>query len=290
MSSSSAHKTILITGATTGIGLALVREALYQGHIVIGTARESSIGRFESIQLPNRERFHSMILDVEDIESHDRIAADVLSSHGRLDVLINNAGISYRAVVEHMTERDELKQLRVNYLGPMSLTRAFLPCMRERGSGHIITISSVSGMMAMPTMSSYSASKFAIEGAMESLYYEVKPWGLAVTLVQPGFINSDSFRNVYTPSTSSKKRTDAYDAYYTFMSGFVEKLMNHAFATPESVARKVIKLVHRKRPPIRLQPTIDAIVFLTLRRFFPRRLYHPFLYRMLPGVKSWRKK
>ncbi len=287
---STKHKTILITGATTGIGLALVREALYNGHVVIGTARESSISRFDNIQLPHRERFHPLVLDIADIESHERIAAAVLSKHGHLDVLINNAGISYRAVVEHMTEQDELRQLRVNYLGPMSLTRSFLPYMREHGRGHIITISSVSGMMAMPTMSSYSASKFAIEGAMEALYYEMKPWNINVTLVQPGFVNSDSFRNVYYPVDIEAKKKVAYANYYSSMSKFIERLMNNAYATPESVARKVIGLLRRKRIPIRLQPTLDAIVFLTLRRFFPRRLYHPFLYRMLPGVKSWRNK
>ncbi len=96
---------------------------------------------------------------------------------GGVDVLINNAGVAYRSVVEHVSERERLQQMGINFRAPMELTRLVLPYMRSRRAGRIINVSSMGGMMAMPTMAVYSASKFALEGATESLYYEVKPWG-----------------------------------------------------------------------------------------------------------------
>src|SRR5690606_8275736 len=121
-----------------------------------------------------------------------------------VSILINNAGISYRAVVEHMNDKDEQLQMAVNYFGPVALIRLVLPFMREQGRGKIINISSVSGMLAMPTMASYSASKHALEGVSEALWYEAKPLGVNVSLIQPGFIRSKSFKNVYFTEASEK--------------------------------------------------------------------------------------
>jgi hypothetical protein len=203
--------------------------------------------------------------------------------------LINNAGITYRAVLEHMSEADELQQLNTNFFGPMALIRLVLPGMRMRRWGRIINISSVGGMMAMPTMGSYSASKFALEGASEALWYELLPWKIAVILVQPGFINSNSFRNVYWTSKAkaSLDSGDGYAVYYRQMNGFIEKLMRRAFATPESIADKVVELIEHPNPALRIPATYDAWFFSLLRRVLPRRTYHWMLYRNLPGIEHW---
>jgi len=205
---------------------------------------------------------------------------------GGVDVLVNNAGVSYRSAIEEMSEADEQRQQAVNYLGPMALTRLVLPGMRARRWGRILNVSSVSGMMAMPTMGSYSASKWALEGASESLWYEMRPWGVSVTLVQPGFIRSDSFEHVLVPA---ERRTEsgAYAAYYRSMAPFIARLMRRASASPDDVARKILACALSRKPPLRQAVTFDARVFYMLRRLLPRGLYHAALYRMLPGVSSW---
>ncbi len=189
------------------------------------------------------------------------------------DVLINNAGVSYRAVVEHVAEDERLAQMNVNFRSRMEMIRMVLPHMREKGAGRVITISSVGGMMAMPTMAVYSASKFALEGAHEALWYEVRPWNIRVSLVQPVFVDSDGFQKVrYTVESdrSEHELAEPYHEHYFNMSPFIGKLMRISKATPESVARVVIRTIGRRRPPLRVPATMHARVFALLRRILPR--------------------
>ena len=179
---------ILITGAASGLGLAMSRMfSRVEGYRIVMTAREKSLPKLRQHFIESDVvMIHS--LDVTVDESRQKLISAIEKKWGGVDILINNAGISYRAVAEHMTDKDELVQLQTNYLGPMALIRLALPGMRKKGRGKIINISSVSGMLAMPTMGSYSASKYALEGASESLWYEMKPLGISVTLIQPGFM------------------------------------------------------------------------------------------------------
>jgi short-subunit dehydrogenase len=191
-----------------------------------------------------------------------------------------------------VTEADRRRQLNVNYHAPMELSRAVLPGMRSRRFGRIINISSVGGMMAMPTMSVYSASKFALEGASEALSYEVKPWNIYVTLVQPGFINSDGFEQVRLTASSQRAleaEKSPYHAHYKHMSSFIARIMRRVRATPESVASKIVRVIDDRAPSVRVAGTFDAFLFSALRRFLPRDLYHTVLYRSLPGIDKWGK-
>jgi short-subunit dehydrogenase len=209
-----------------------------------------------------------------------------------VNILVNNAGISYRAVVEHMTEVDEKLQLDTNYLAPASLVRLVLPKMREEGRGKIINISSVSGMLAMPTMASYSASKHALDGFSEALWYEAKPLGIDVCLVQPGFIRSKSFHRVRHTVKSNPNALlidEPYADYYSAMTPFIERLMNRSFATSESVAKLVVKVIRTENPPLWIPATIDAVIFYWLRRLVPRRWLMPLLFALLPGARKWAK-
>ncbi|MFN8390924.1 MAG: SDR family oxidoreductase [Bdellovibrionota bacterium] len=284
-----AQPVVLLTGASSGIGLALAQKLHVSSFRVAVTAREKSIHTVRA-QLPETDRFGVFPLDVTCAESRERLVADVRARFGGVDILINNAGISYRSVIEHMTEADEALQMGTNYFGPLGLIRLCLPHMRERRAGRIINVSSVGGMMAMPTMGSYSASKFALEGASEALWYELQPWNIKVTLVQPGFIRSRSFEHVYFSEAgkqASEEHRDAYHAYYRSMSVFIETLMCRAFATSDSVAQTVLDLMMKENPPLRHPATIDATFFSVLRRFVPRKLYHRILYANLPDIKKW---
>ena len=209
---------------------------------------------------------------------------------GGVDVLVNNAGVMYRAVLEHVSDEDRVAQIDVNYLAPMDLIRLVLPRMRAKRAGRIINVSSVGGMMAMPTMAAYSASKFALEGATEALFYEVRPWNIRVSMVQPGFIHSEAYTNVRFTAESRHANDDvhaAYHAHYEHMSPFIERLMTASRATPDRVAKTIIKTMNRRRPALRVPATLDAHVFAWLRRLLPRSFYHWMLYRMLPDVRAW---
>lgn len=282
-------RVVLVTGASSGIGLALARTLWQSQFRVVITARKESLSKLARESLTSNERYLVKELDVSRDDERRACIKEIDKDWGGVDILINNAGISYRAVIEHTSEEDYLRQFAVNFLGPMELIRLVLPGMRKKRGGHIINVSSVGGMMAMPTMGAYSASKFALEGASEALWHELKPWNIKVTLVQPGFVHSSSFQKVYLSDMArlSTQGNDGYSLYYQNMQEFIERFMNRSFATPASIARKIMRVVESSNPPLRLPVTADATIFGLMRRFLPRRFYHWVLYRNLPGIKEW---
>ena len=287
---SPAPQVVLITGASSGLGLALAKALLSTSNRLVLTARKSSLGRFEATGIKSNDRVSIRALDVTSAPDRERVIAEASQRWGGVDVLINNAGVAYRTVVEHFNEADDWEQMDVNFRGPMELIRLVLPGMRRKRAGRIINVSSVGGMMAMPTMALYSASKFALEGATESLWYEVRPWNIHVSLVQPGFIRSDSFRNTrYTEGSrrASDDRDDPYHTHYARMNSLITRLMERTRATPEKVAEVILRTMERAHPPLRVPATWDAHLFATLRRLLPRPIYHRFLYFRLPEVKTW---
>jgi short-subunit dehydrogenase len=282
--------TLLLTGASTGLGLALARRLLGSSYRLVLTAREQSLERFAAAGIAESENVHLRPLDVADSEQRHRVVEEAADRWGGVDVLINNAGVAYRAVVEHFPDDPLFDQMLINFYGPMELIRLVLPRMREKRRGRILNVSSVGGMMAMPTMAPYSASKFALEGATEALWYEVRPWNIRVSLVEPGFIHSDSFRNtLYTDRSrrAMRDRANAYHAHYQHMDGMIARLMDITRSTPEAVARKIVRILSRRDPPLRIPATWDAHVFTLLRRVLPRGLYHRVLYSLLPKIGSW---
>jgi NAD(P)-dependent dehydrogenase (short-subunit alcohol dehydrogenase family) len=279
----------LVTGSGSGVGLALTHLLLRRGYRVAASARLAALDHLRSLGFAENDRLLLIPLDVTNADERATAVSRVLDTWGRIDAIVNNAAIAYRSTLEQMSEQDELRQMQTNFMGPLGLIRLALPHMRKQRSGWIINVSSVGGMMAMPTMGSYSASKFALEGASEALWYETRPWNIQVVLVQPGFINSNAFRQVTWSDDARRDFADRgpYHQYYVHMSAFVERLMKKAWATPESVARHVVAALEHPNPPLRIPATADAIVFSLIRRALPRRLYHYVLYRSLPGIRCW---
>lgn len=283
-------RVVMITGASTGLGLAIAKALLNGPDHLILTARASSLGRFAQEGIYESEQVWLRALDVTDAQQRESVVQEAARHLNGVDVLVNNAGVSYRSVIEHISTEEHHRQLGVNYLGPMALAALVLPCMRRKRAGHIIQISSASGFMAMPTMGLYTASKFALEGATEALYYEVRPFGINVSLVLPGFINSDGFEKVVWTARGEAAGQDTHDPYnphYRHMSRFVSKLMKRAISTPESVARTVVRTMNARWPKLRVPGTLDMRLLYTLRKILPQRLYHELLYRMLPGLIEW---
>jgi NAD(P)-dependent dehydrogenase (short-subunit alcohol dehydrogenase family) len=287
--SSSYRPVVLVTGCSSGIGLAIAKRLVqYNRYRLVITTRNQSLEILKKL-FPESENLMICALDVTKEAERKNCLQQVEVRFGGVDILICNAGISYRSVIEEMTDRDESLQMQTNYLGPMGLIRLCLPYMRKTGRGKIINISSVSGMLAMPTMASYSASKYALEGACEALWYEVKPFGINVSLVQPGFVRSDSYERVKYSKAAMKSRSGdtAYTQFYKSMEPFIAWLMRHAWATPESIAGLTLDVIRTQNPPLWIPASFDAEFFYYLRRIFPRRLLHPFLYASLPGVSQW---
>jgi len=285
------HPVVLVTGCSSGIGLALA-ELLYRDlhYRVIVTARDSSLSVLKN-RFPESDRFIVRPLDVTNDLNRQNLIREIDTLWGGVNVLINNAGISYRAVVEHMSAEEELDQFHTNYFGPVGLIRLVLPLMRREGRGKIINVSSVSGMLAMPTMGSYSASKYALEGLSEALWYEVRPLGINVSLIQPGFVKSKSFLNVkYSAQSGPEHGTvGLYGDYYQNMTPFIERLMGYSLTTPEAVALRILKVIRKKNPSLWIPATLDATIFYYLRRFVPRRILLEFIFATLPAVRKWAK-
>lgn len=281
--------TILVTGCTSGVGLAMA-QLLYSKpqYRVCITGRGHSL-RFLQQRFQQNDRFLIRALDVTRGSDREQLIKELTGLWGGVDILVNNAGISYRSVVEHMSELDEDLQMNTNYRGPMALTRLVLPGMRDKGRGKIINVSSVSGMLAMPTMASYSASKHALEGASEALWYEARPFGINVSLIQPGFIRSDSFERVHMSAEAqiSEASEDAYSKYYQKMRPFISRFMNRSLATPESVAQVILNTIQKQDPNLWVSATWDATLFYHLRRMVPRSLLLPILFRALPSTQTW---
>ncbi len=284
------RRVVLITGASTGIGLAIARLLLPSSMRLVLTARASSLPRFAEAGIEESERVMVRALDVTDCHQGHALVAEINARYGCVDVLINNAGILFRAVMEHLCDSHEKQQFSTNYLGPLNLIRAVLPGMRARRSGRIINLSSVGGMMAMPTMGGYSASKFALEGASEALWYELRPWGIKVSLIEPGFVNSDSFLNARF-TEESRHALDhpeaPYHPYYLNLMRLIERMMRLSPTSAEGVAKIVVKVMNQPNPPLRRPATLDAWFFRLLRRLLPQRLYHELLYHGLPKIGSW---
>lgn len=281
---------VLITGASTGLGLAVARLLVDSEYRLILTARRTSLPRFANLGIAESDRVWIRPMDILEREERQAVVDEADGRWGGVDILINNAGVAYRSVVEHVRREERLAQMHVNFVAPMGLARQVLPTMRAKRRGRILNVSSVSGMMAMPTMAAYSASKWALEGATEALWYEVRPWNIRVTLIQPGFINSPSFRNTrYTAASrrSTQDASDPYHAHYEKMGPFIERLMRWTWSKPDAVARTIVRTMRRSRPPLRVPATLDAHLFALLRRLLPRSMYHEVLFSLLPQVSAW---
>ena len=284
-------RVVLITGASTGIGLALTQLLRQQtDYRVIATARASSMHRFAEAGLADDA--HLMLYPLDVCNETQRMDLDyaIKERFGHVDILINNAGVCHRAVIEHLENKDEAEQLAVNYQAAMSLCRLVIPDMRKQRDGLIINISSVGGMMAMPTMGAYSASKFALEGASEALWYEMRPWNVKVVLLEPGFIHSNAFQNAQYSAAAIDSQLDPYDPYFKFyyyLNQLIAKGMDLSPSTPDTIARRIFKIFNEADPHFRIPATLDAWIFRILRKFLPRRFYHRMLYANIPHIQEF---
>ncbi|KRE78282.1 SDR family oxidoreductase [Arthrobacter sp. Soil763] len=181
-------KVWFITGAARGMGVDLAKAALDAGHRVVATARDAAK---VTAALGEHENLLALSLDITDAAASTAAVEAALGGFGRIDVLVNNAGNFYAGYFEEISDEQFRAQMETNFFGPLNVTRAILPVMRKQRSGHVITITSAAGIIGQEFCAAYAASKFALEGWMESLEYDVAPYGIHTTIVEPGFFRTE---------------------------------------------------------------------------------------------------
>ena len=206
MTTTQDSKTWIITGASSGLGLALAEAALQAGERVVGTARR--VDRFDALKARYGDRLLAVEHDVRDTAAAAAVVQRALDAFGRVDVLVNNAGAGQVGAAEEVTDAELRDMLEQHLFGPAAYVRAVLPHMRRHGSGAIVQMSSQGGRMSFPAVGSYSAGKFALEGWSEALAGEVAPFGIRVLIVEPS-----RFRTEFNAADvlNTAEQTPVYD-------------------------------------------------------------------------------
>lgn len=257
-------ETILITGAGSGIGLAIARNLHKKGYKVFGTSRNPE--NYNNNSDPMTIGFEMLTLDITSAGSIKNCISLLLEKTGTIDALINNAGIVVIGSAEETNMDLAEQQLNTNFWGAVNMTKAVLPIMRKQRSGKIITIGSLAGLIGVPFESFYSASKHAVEGFFKSLRFEVKPFNIKVSVVEPGFFKTNLM------SYSGYYAKPIIEDYNAIRKGPIE-VITEAFEnapSPEPVAEVVLKILSSKNPKFSYRVGKDARTLPFLQFAFNR--------------------
>jgi NAD(P)-dependent dehydrogenase (short-subunit alcohol dehydrogenase family) len=247
-------KVWFITGAGRGMGVEFAKAALAAGHKVVATGRNTDKVAEALVKSENLLIGKLDITKPADAESAVKAAVD---KFGRIDVLINNAANFYAGFFEELTPDQMERQLSTSLIGPMNVTRAILPVMRKQRSGLIITISSTAGLIGFEFGSAYAASKFGLEGWMQSLQAEIEPFGIDTITVNPGFFRTDLLTE---ESTSFAERTiEDYNERRAKQMAFWKGYNGQQSGDPAKLARALITISSQEKPPRRFIAGADAV-------------------------------
>lgn len=250
--------TWIITGATSGLGLALAEAALTAGENVVGTARRAE--RFAPLIDLGGDRFLPVQHDIRDVADAPSVVAAATAAFGNVDVLVNNAGVGQVGGAEEVSDAQLRDMLDQHLFGPAALVRAVLPLMRARRSGAIVQMSSQGGRRSFPAVGSYSAGKFALEGWSEALAGEVSPFGLQVLIVEPSrFRTSFNAPDVLRSATQIR----AYDQSLAAVRADMGSSDGRQEGDPRRAAEIIRSMVHAPDAPLRLPLGSEAVRNLT---------------------------
>ena len=277
-------KNVLITGASAGIGRATALYLVEKGYTVLGTSRSmdrlmpvkeeaeaaGGAGNFVPVEL-------DINLDPGRPGCMDEILPRLAEEHGAIDVLVNNAGYALWGPMEAMTAEQMMDQFKTNVFAPFRLANLVIPAMRERRAGRIINISSVAGWVVIPFNGAYASSKFALEAQSQALRMELWPFGVKVSLIEPGLVGTDFQKN-----TVDGVDTESSDLPYgPHIAAYRRKHARYQALTrdPIKVARLIERIIESRRPRLRYPIGIEARVGIMGARFLPDRLYQGMIAR-----------
>lgn len=274
-------KVVIVTGASSGFGLLSSVELAKAGFRVVASMRD--VARRESLDTAVATDGVSASVDVRalDVTQFDRIPAfieGVVHDYGRVDVLVNNAGFAVAGFAEDITLEELRLQFETNFFGAVAMTKAALPVMRKQRSGHIIQISSIGGLQGSMTVSSYSASKHALEGWSESLRLEVNPLGIKVMLVEPGAFDTGIWTRGARMGQEAVKDTSPNYQRSLRMRTAIQKISK---ADPAAVANTIVRIAQDPNPRLRYLVGRDAKVQLLLKRMLPWKLWEKMIANFL---------
>ena len=269
------EKIAVVTGSSSGIGLATTVELARNGYRVVATMRDlarSSRLDEAAAKASVRDRLDLRRVDITEIDTLPDAVDAIVRDHGRIDVMVNNAGFSSGGFAEDIQLHELRHQMETNFFGNVAMTKAVLPTMRKQRSGHIIQVSSVSGRASVPMLSSYNASKFALEGWSEALRVEVHSLGIRVVLVEPGDYDTDIWtRNVVigkqamSASSPNKERSQRFAE---FIKSRASKRRD-----PCEVAKLIVQVASHPNPRLRYLIGPGARSQVIFRALVPWRAY-----------------
>jgi len=242
----------LITGASSGFGRAVAEAAVAAGDVVVAAARR--VAALDDLVAAHPGQVEALPLDVTDVAAIEATVPDVIARHGRIDVLVNNAGRTHVGAVEETTDAELRDLLDVHLLGPAALTRAVLPHMRARRSGTIVQMSSIGGQLSFAGFGAYSATKCALEGLSEALAAEVGPLGIKVLVVEPGAFRTGLFAN-----NSASTSIAAYNSTAGQTRRMIDSSAGRQPGDPARAAAAIITALDAEQTPLRLPLGDDAV-------------------------------
>jgi len=250
----SAQKVWLVTGAGRGMGVEIAKAALAGGYAVVATGRNTTA---VSLALGESDDLLVVKLDITSPQDAESAIKATVERFGRIDVLVNNAANFYAGYFEELTPEQMERQVTTSLMGPMNVTRAVLPVMREQRSGHIISISSSAGLAGFEYGTAYAASKFGVDGWMESLAPEVEPFGIHTTIVNPGFFRTELLTkestNYAAPSIADYAERNATQRKWW------EAQNGRQPGDPAKLAQALLTIADEEQPPRRFIAGADAI-------------------------------
>jgi NAD(P)-dependent dehydrogenase (short-subunit alcohol dehydrogenase family) len=277
------RKVAVITGSSSGIGLLTAIEFAQHGYFVVATMRDMGrSGRLEEAaqKAGVRDRLDLRQLEVTNFDAIPGVIESIIRDHGRIDVLVNNAGFSVAGFSEDLALSDFRHQFETNFFATVAMSKAVLPVMRRQKSGHIIQIGSISGRVGTPLLSAYSSSKHALEGFSESFRIETHALGIRVVLVEPGAFDTDIWtRNVtipegaLNPNSPNKERSQRFSEWV--------KTSAKKRGDPREVAQLILRISNDPNPKLRYLIGGDAKMQLWLKRLMPWHRYERMVARFV---------
>lgn len=247
-----------ITGASRGMGIDIAQAALAAGHSVVATGRDAA--RVQTA-IGAHENLLAVALDITDPAAAERAVEEAVGRFGRIDVLVNNAGNFYAGFFETISPEQVRAQMETNFFGPLNVTRSVLPVFRGQRSGQIITVTSTAGFVGAQFNSAYAASKFALEGWMESLQPEVAPFGIETMAVEPGFFRTELL--VEGSSTIwPELHIEDYAENTASTIAFWKSMNGQQGGDPAKLAAALVELSDGESLPARFIAGADAVTFI----------------------------
>ena len=241
------QKVWLITGSSTGFGREIATEALKKGYRVVATARNTD--KLKDLTEAYPERAIALSLDVTDKAQIEQAIKDAINTFGQIDVLVNNAGYGLMSAIEELSDEQIRSQFETNVFGLLNVTKAILPQLRQQKSGHIIMMSSIAGLVGKPPgFGIYNATKHAVEGISETLANEIEPFGIGLTIVEPG-----PFRTKFNESSLAQAEAmEEYSATVGQTRQFIAQEFSNIASDPQAGAKAIIRAIESENPPLRL--------------------------------------